>query len=280
MIWKTSRREISVDRTLVMAILNVTPDSFSDGGRFADQDAALARAGEIVSAGADIIDIGGESTRPNSRRVAPDEEIRRVVPIIEAIVKRFEVPVSIDTSKDEVARAALGAGAEIVNDVSGLRFDERIAGTTARTGAGLVLMHLRGTFETMHEMPPVEDVFADVSEGLRLSIETARRHGVEPDRIALDVGIGFSKSFEQNLQLISCLDRITGEFSDFPVLVGVSRKSFLGRILNGRGPTERIPGSISAGVIAIAGGARILRAHDVRATVDAARVADQILGMR
>ena len=165
MIWKTSRREISIDKTLVMAILNVTPDSFSDGGRFYSIDDALRQAEKLISDGADIIDIGGESTRPNSKRVSIDEEIKRVIPVIEEISKRFDIPISIDTSKSEVAEKAVEAGAEIINDISGLRFDEKIAEIAAKYKTGLVLMHLRGEFETMHKQNPVENIIEEVSKG-------------------------------------------------------------------------------------------------------------------
>src|SRR5688572_22567012 len=173
MIWQTSRRKLSFDRTLVMGILNVTPDSFSDGGRFHSVDAALKRAEQMIAEGADIIDIGGESTRPGSVRVSVEEETRRVVPVIGEIAKLFDVPVSIDTSKSEVAEGAIAAGAEIINDISGLRFDQRIADIAADRGTGLVLMHSRGNFETMHSQAPVEDIIDEVANDFRRSTALA-----------------------------------------------------------------------------------------------------------
>src|SRR5688500_13532246 len=167
MIWQTSRREISLEKTLVMAILNVTPDSFSDGGKFFLADEALKQAEKLISEGADILDIGGESTRPNSARVSAEEEMRRVCPVIEAISKRFDVPISIDTSRAAVAQMAVEAGAEIINDVSGLRFDEKIAEVAARYKTALILMHLRGEFETMHRQEPVSDILREVAAGFR-----------------------------------------------------------------------------------------------------------------
>ena len=259
-----------------MAILNVTPDSFSDGGKFYSIDDALRQAEKLVEEGADILDIGGESTRPNSARVSKEEEIRRVAPVIEAIVKRFDVPVSIDTSKAEVAEKAVESGAEIINDVSGLRFDERIAGVAARRKTGLILMHLRGTFETMHKLAPVENIMREVSEGFRWSIETAKNFGVTPEQIALDIGIGFSKTFEQNLELIAKLDKLVNEFSEFPMLVGASRKSFIGKITGGVTPNERINGSLASAAIAVWNGANIVRVHDVKATIETLKTVEAI----
>lgn len=274
-MWKTSRRAISLDVPLVMGILNVTPDSFSDGGRYADISAALQRADEMIAEGADVIDIGGESTRPGSKRVSADEEISRVVPVIEAISKRLDVPVSIDTSKSAVADAAVDAGAEIINDISGLRFDEAIADVAARHKTGLVLMHSRGEFETMHTQPPVEDIITEVEEDLRRSISAAAAAGVAGEQIVLDIGIGFGKTLDQNLKLIAQLDRLVKEFSRFPIMVGASRKSFLGKLLGKDDPKERLSGSLASAAIAVWNGAKILRVHDVAATVDAVKIVTQ-----
>ena len=274
-MWKTSRREISLDVPLVMGILNVTPDSFSDGGRYADINAALKRADEMIAEGADVIDIGGESTRPGSKRVSADDEISRVVPVIEAISKRLDVPVSIDTSKSAVANAAVDAGAEIINDISGLRFDEAIAEVAARHKTGLVLMHSRGEFETMHSQPPVEDIITEVEEDLRRSISSAAAAGVAAEQIVLDIGLGFGKTLDQNLKLIARLDRLVKEFPGFPILVGASRKSFLGKLLGKDDPKERLSGSLASAAIAVWNGAKILRVHDVAATVDAVKIVTQ-----
>lgn len=273
MFWQTSRRKLSLDRPLVMAILNVTPDSFSDGGEFLSIDAAMKQAESLIANGADILDIGGESTRPGSRQVPVEDEIRRVVPVIEAVSKQFDIPISIDTTKSAVAEKAVEAGAEIINDISGLRFDERIAEVAADQHAGLVLMNSRGTFETMHTQPPVEDIFADVIADFHRSIGVANMHGVNNEQIVLDVGIGFSKTFEQNLELLAKLDKIVIEFKAYPMLIGASRKSFIGKILGDVSPTERLEGSLAAALIAVRNGAKIIRVHDVKETVAAINVA-------
>ncbi len=274
--WTTNRRPISLARPLVMAILNVTPDSFSDGGRFASVDAALDQAEKLIADGADILDIGGESTRPGSIRVSVKEEIGRVMPVIKAISKRFDIPISIDTTKSEVARAAIDAGAEIINDISGLRFDPAIADGAAELGTGLVLMHSRGEFETMHSQPPVDDILSEVAADFRRSTKLAMSAGVKPEQIVLDVGIGFGKSFEQNLQLIAGLERLVEDFAGFPMLVGTSRKSFIGKLLGGATVDERLNGSLATVAIAVWNGAAIIRAHDVRPTVEAAATAFEL----
>jgi len=255
-----------------MAILNVTPDSFSDGGQLLTVDDSLRRAEMSVAEGADILDIGGESTRPGSSRISVDEETRRVVPAIEAIAKRFEVPVSVDTSKAEVARRALAAGAEIINDISGLRFDERIGDVAAATGAGLALMHSRGDFEEMHKQPEVADILNEVADGLRAAIAKAKSFGVADECIALDVGIGFGKTRDQNLELLAKLDRLTAEFSERPMLIGTSRKSFIGKLLNDAPVDERLAGSIAAATVAIWNGANIIRVHDVKESAEAVTI--------
>ena len=276
MIWQTSRRAISLEKTFVMAILNVTPDSFSDGGRFFSETEALKLAEKFIEEGAGVLDIGGESTRPNSARVSAAEEIRRVVPIIEAIAKRFDIPVSIDTSKREVAEKAIQSGAEIINDISGLRFDERLAEVAAKTNSGLILMHLRGDFETMHRQTPVENIISEVKTGLHWSIEKARSFGVKTENIALDVGIGFSKTFDQNLELIAKLKILTDKFSNYPMLVGTSRKSFIGKILNDAPVGERLQGSLASAAIAVWNGAKIVRVHDVKATVEMLKTVEAV----
>lgn len=276
MIWRTSRRTIGLDRTLVMAILNVTPDSFSDGGRFASLDEAVKQTERLISEGADILDVGGESTRPGSARVSADEEVKRVVPVIEAVAKRFDVPVSIDTSKAEVARAAIDAGAEIVNDISGFIFDPLLASVCAETDAGAVLMHLRGSFESMHSQEPVTDVIAEVARGWRESLGIAASAGVESDRVALDIGIGFGKTLAQNLELIAKLDKLVDEFSRYPILVGASRKSFIGKILDGSPPDQRLGGSLAAATVAVWNGARIVRVHDVAETARTVRLTEAL----
>lgn len=274
--WQTSRRQILFNKTLVMAILNATPDSFSDGGKFFSLDDALRQAEKLISEGADILDIGGESTRPKSKQVTIDEEIKRVVPVIEAIEKRFDIPISIDTSKSEVAEKAVESGAEIINDISGLSFDARTAETAVRYQTGLVLMHLRGSFETMHSQNPVEDIFKEVSDDLCKSIQSAKNFGVGDSQIVLDVGIGFSKTFEQNLELIANLDKIISEFSEYPMLVGTSRKSFIGKILGDAATDERLNGSLASAAVSAWKGANILRVHDVKQTVETLKVIDAL----
>ena len=276
MHWQTSRRKLDLERPLVIAILNVTPDSFSDGGKFADPDAALKQADKFIAVGADIIDIGGESTRPGSKKVPVNEEIARVVPIIEAITKRFDIPISIDTTKSEVAKAAVDTGAEIINDISGLRFDESIATVAAKHNTGLVLMHSRGEFETMHSQPPVDDIMVDVAADFRRAVTIAEASGLQPENIALDIGIGFGKTFEQNLELLAKLDKLVIEFEKYPMLVGTSRKSFIGKILDGAPPNERLSGSIASVAIAVWNGAKIVRVHDVNETVETLKIVSEI----
>ncbi len=276
MIWQTSRRNIELTEPLVMGILNATPDSFSDGGEFVSLDDAIKRAGVMIAEGAAIIDIGGESTRPGSERVTAEVEIERVVPVIAAITTRFDVPVSIDTSKSEVANAAVDAGAEIINDISGLRWEPSIADVAADSGAGLILMHSRGGFETMHSQPPVDDIFTEVASGFEKALETARSRGVRDQQIVLDVGIGFGKTADQNLELLAKLDRLVSEFATFPVLVGTSRKSFIGKILGGESPSDRLSGSLATATIAAWHGAKIFRVHDVRETVETIAMVEAI----
>jgi dihydropteroate synthase len=269
--WQTSRRTIAIDRPLVMGILNATQNSFSDGGRFNELDVATARIEQMIFDGADIIDIGGESTRPGSVRVEANEEIRRVIPIVEAAI-RFDVPISIDTSKASVARAAIGVGAEIINDISGLRFDAEMAAAAADTGAGLVLMHSRGDFAEMHSQPAAANIFDEVCSGLAASIETADAAGIADEKIVLDVGIGFGKTWEQNLELLARHGDIAERFAGVPFLIGVSRKSFIGKVLGDVPPDKRLAGSIAAAIYAVERGASIVRTHDVRETSDALRV--------
>lgn len=276
-IWRTARREFDLSKKpLVMGILNVTPDSFSDGGRFLGVEAALQQADKMIAEGADILDVGGESTRPNSRRVSVEEETRRVLPVIAEIDRRFRVPVSIDTSKSGVAIRAVEQGAEIINDVSGLRFDPRLGEVAAREKTGLVLMHLRGEFETMHRQPPVTDILKEVADGFRQSVRRAVAAGNEPERICLDPGIGFSKTFEQNLELIAKLDKLCKMFPEFPMLVGLSRKSFIGKILEGAPVDQRLTGTLAASAVSVWNGAAIVRVHDVRETVEMIKVVREL----
>ena len=280
--WHIRDRVLPIgQRTLIMGILNVTPDSFSDGGQFLTLDSALAHAEQMISEGADIIDVGGESTRPGGEPVSADDEIKRVVPIIQALTSRTDTPISVDTTKSEVARAALDAGAAIVNDISALRFDFYVADAVARARAGLVLMHSRGTPATMHRLPPVADIMGEVTHSLRASINMAERRGVKRESIVIDPGIGFGKSQEQNLELIARLDQLIAAFPDYPLLIGTSRKSFIGRILADETGTpapaeDRLHGTMATITAAILHGAHIIRVHDVKAAAETIRVAESI----
>lgn len=276
-LWHTSKRALDYsEKTLVMGILNVTPDSFSDGGDFYNFDKALKHSEKLIEDGADIIDIGGESTRPDSKEVDVDVEIKRVVPIIEGIRKRFDVPISIDTYKGKVADEAIEAGAEIINDISGLRFDGRICEIALERKTGLVLMNLRGQFDTMHTQDPETDIVSKVCDGLEWSIGKAKSCGIRHDQLCLDVGIGFSKTQKQNLELIAKLEVLRNKFSEYPFLLGVSRKSFIGGITGQPVSDQRLIGSLAANVIAVWNGANIVRVHDVRSTVESLLVADAI----
>lgn len=269
-------------RVQVMGVLNVTPDSFSDGGRFDDVERAVERALEMEAEGADILDIGGESTRPGSHTVSFEKESARVFPVLERLQAKLRIPVSVDTTKLEVARGAIQRGAEIINDISGLRFDASLADLSAKTGAALVLMHSRGTPETMQQLPSVEDIFAEVIGGLRWSVEQAVERGVEQSKLILDPGIGFGKTVEQNLQLINRLDRLAAEFG-LPILLGTSRKSFIKRTLDQRmnatkrnDERERLAGTAASSIIGILRGARIVRVHDLAEIVASVRLTEAI----
>jgi dihydropteroate synthase len=275
--WKLARRSLPYgERTLVMGVLNVTPDSFSDGGQFFSPDRAIAHAEQMIEEGADIIDIGGESTRPGSEFVSEEEELRRVIPIVKRVAANASVPISVDTTKAGVARAALEAGAEVVNDISGLRFDPLIADEVAKAKAGLILMHSRGTPKTMQQLPPVGDIMNEVITGLRDGLAIAERHGVPEESIAIDPGIGFGKTAEQNFELLAKLKQLSQAFDNFPIMVGTSRKAFIGKVLGDAPPDQRIHGTIATVVASTLKGAHIVRVHDVKAVVEAVRVADQI----
>lgn len=266
-----------------MGVLNITPDSFSDGNQFLSFEKAVAHAAQIVEEGADIIDVGGESTRPGGEPVTAEDEIARVVPVIAELAKRFPTPISIDTTKSEVARAALDAGASIVNDISALRFDFHVADEAGKVGAGLVLMHSRGTPATMHKLPPVPDIMHEVTRSLRSSIHMAEQRGVKSESIVVDPGIGFGKSQEQNIELIAKLDQLIDAFPKYPMLIGTSRKSFIGRILadaeGNPAPTDqRLHGTMASIIAAVLKGAHIVRVHDVKACVESVLVAEAILG--
>lgn len=262
-------------KTLIMGVLNVTPDSFYDKGRFFDKKKAVSHALAMVSDGADIIDIGGESTRPGAKEVGASEEMDRVIPVIEAVAGRIKKPVSIDTRKAVVAGAALKAGACIVNDVSALRHDPSMAGVAAKFGAAVILMHMKGTPETMQAAPRYKDVIKEIAAYLKESANLAARAGVKKDNIIVDPGIGFGKTLEHNLEILRRLKdfKILGH----PVCIGTSRKSFIGRILGSDDPEDRLAGTIAACAAAIMNGADILRVHDVKEAAEAARITDSIM---
>ena len=250
----------------LMGVVNVTPDSFSDGGAFLEADAAIAQGRRLVAEGADLVDVGGESTRPGAAPVSADEEIERVLPVVEAIAGDGKATVSIDTSKLEVAEAALAAGAGYVNDVTAFRAAPELAGLVAQAGVDCCLMHMRGEPRTMQVDPRYDDVVADVAAFLEERLAFAVREGVPEERVHLDPGIGFGKTIDHNLELLRRLDEIAA--LGRPVVVGTSRKSFLGKI-TGRDVTERVPATVATSVIAYLNGARIFRVHDVAATRDA-----------
>jgi dihydropteroate synthase len=267
------------ERTLVMGVLNVTPDSFSDGCRFLDPQSAIEHALEMARAGADLLDIGGESTRPGSTGTAAETELARILPVLEGLRGALKIPVAVDTRKSQVAEVAISAGAQIINDISGLRLDPRIAKVAQRRGVPLILMHMRGEPATMQKGPFARDVMKDVVQGLRASIRKARAAGIPKSQIVVDPGIGFGKSFEQNYELLRKLPELAK--LGYPLLVGTSRKGFLGRTLARDGksapPEERLWATAATVTASILGGAHIVRVHDVAEIAQVARVADCLL---
>jgi dihydropteroate synthase len=278
--WKIRDRTFTWgSRTYLMGILNVTPDSFSDGGQFNSVEAALTQARRLVQTGTDILDVGGQSTRPGAEEISLEEELNRVVPVIEAIRTDTDealrtVPISIDTTRFEVARAAVRAGADIVNDISGGTFDKAMLSTVADLGVPIILMHMRGTPATMQQHTHYEDLIGEISEFLQHQINDAIAVGVNPSQIAIDPGIGFAKTYPQNLELLRRLP----DFHSLgcPLLVGPSRKRFIGWILDQPDPQKRVWGTAAACCAAIAGGADILRVHDGPEMHDVLRVADAV----
>jgi dihydropteroate synthase len=273
--WKLKQRDITLgERTTLMGVLNVTPDSFSDGGKYSDPDRAFARALEMEEQGADIIDIGAESTRPGSTRIPAEEELRRLVPVLKRLKDRLTIPISVDTYKAEVAERAVELGAEIVNDPSGLTFEPQLARTVANLSAGLVLNHMRGRPETWAKLGPMSDPMTAIARDLDAAVSRARLAGVDRTRLAIDPGIGFGKRKEQNSLILGRLAQLAG--MDLPILVGPSRKQFLARA------TAEETRYATAGAVAacVLSGAHIIRVHDVREMRAAADVADEILRMQ
>ncbi len=261
-------------KTYLMGVLNVTPDSFSDGGLHFDIGRAVEHAIKLVEDGADIIDIGGESTRPGSNAVSADEELSRTIPVIESVARRLAAPISIDTCKAEVAMRAINAGASIVNDISGLRFDPAMAKAVASLGVPVIVMHIKGIPRDMQKNPVYEALVPEIMDYLRTSIRMAVEAGIREDMIVVDPGIGFGKNFDHNLQILRDLNEFTALGK--PIAVGVSRKAFIGRILSGAPTSERLEGTAAAVAISIINGANIVRAHDVKEIAKVVKVADAI----
>jgi dihydropteroate synthase len=258
-----------------MGVLNVTPDSFSDGGLYSEREKAVARGLALFAAGADIVDVGGESTRPGSSRVEAEEERRRVVPVIEALRSRGGGLLSVDTTKAEVARAALDAGADVVNDVSGFRFDPELAPLVAERGVPAIVMHLRGDFSLMHERPAYSDVMGEVTSELQEAVDRGIEAGISAEKIIVDPGIGFGKNAAHSLEVLRRLSELSR--LDRPVLAGPSRKSFIGTVL-GVGVGERLMGTAAAVAACVLGGAHIVRVHDVPEMREVVTVCDAIVG--
>ena len=274
-IFQVNGKEFTLGpKTWIMGVLNVTPDSFSDGGQYLDKNKAVKRGLRLIEEGSDIIDIGGESTRPGSEPIPAEEEIRRVIPVIKSLREKTEALISVDTTKSEVARAALDAGADIINDISSLRFDPGMAPLAAEKGVPVILMHMKGMPKTMQVNPYYEDVLQEVRSFLQERIHEAQAAGIKRERIVIDPGIGFGKRLEDNLALINKL-HVLGEL-DRPILIGTSRKSFIGNILD-LPPQERLEGSIASSILSMAHGAHILRVHDVAAIKRAVLVAEAIM---
>ena len=272
--WRCRDRVIRFDRSAcIMGILNVTPDSFSDGGTWIDPEKAVAHALEMIDEGADIIDIGGESTRPGAEAVDAEEEIKRVIPVVRTLRAQSDIPISVDTCKASVAQSALDAGADIINDISACTMDPAMQETARRTQAGLILMHMSGTPQTMQQAPHYQNVVAEVAAYLQNRLEFCRREGLDERRIALDPGIGFGKTPEHNVQLLAGIPELIS--LGRPLLIGISRKSVLGHI-TGRTVSERLAAGLAAAVCALERGAHILRVHDVKETCDAAKVVSTI----
>ena len=262
------------NKTHIMGVLNVTPDSFSDGGFFFDKESAVQHAYYLIENGADILDIGGESTRPGSAALPLEEELRRTIPVIQAVARSVHIPVSIDTCKAEVARRALDAGASIVNDISGLRFDPEMPQVVAEYGVPVIVMHIKGTPKDMQTHPVYEALIPEIMDYLRCSIRLAADSGIPEDRVIIDPGIGFGKTVDHNLEIIKNLKEFT--LLGRPVAIGVSRKSFIGKLLGGAPPSARMEGTAAAVAISIVNGAHIVRVHDVKEMAKVARVADAI----
>jgi dihydropteroate synthase len=262
------------ERTLVMGVLNVTPDSFSDGGRFFEPGKAIDHGLLMAKQGADIIDVGGESSRPGADAVPLDEELRRVIPVIAGLASRLEIPISVDTYKAQVAERAIEAGAQMINDISGLSFDPQLPAVAARFDTPLVIMHIKGNPKTMQQAPCYGDVMAEIIASLRAGIERAERHGVDPHQVIVDPGIGFGKRVEDNLSILNRLEELA--VLERPVLIGTSRKSFIGAVLE-QEIDQRVMGTLATVAVSVLKGAHIVRVHDVPAIRQTAAMVDAII---
>ncbi len=261
-------------RTYLMGILNVTPDSFSDGGQFHSLAAALKQARDLIDGGADVLDVGGQSTRPQAIAISLEEELDRVIPVIQAVRQETDIPISVDTTRAAVAQAAIAAGADILNDISGATYDPAMLSIAAASSAPIILMHLRGTPQTMQQLTTYQDLMGEIRDFLQQRLAAALAAGVLPGKVAIDPGIGFAKTYDQNLEILRRLPELHA--LPCPLLVGTSRKSFIGHILDQPNPQERVWGTAATCCAAIAHSANILRVHDVRQMRDVCRVADAI----
>jgi dihydropteroate synthase len=275
-IWKIGERVFNVSRQgLIMGVLNVTPDSFSDGGNFFAREKAIERGLAMAAEGAHIIDVGGESTRPGAEPVAAEEELRRVIPVIEKLRAKIDVAISIDTSKSDVARAAIQAGASIVNDVTGGRGDEEMLPLVAETNSAFIIMHMQGTPRTMQNQPRYADVVLEIADFFRQQYARAIVYNIDPMAIAFDPGIGFGKTLEHNLELLAQLEKLRA--CDRPIVIGVSRKSFLGKLINSAQISDRLAAAVALTSLLRMHGADVLRVHDVKENVNALKVTEAIL---
>jgi dihydropteroate synthase len=274
---KLTWRNFSFDfskKTYIMGVLNITPDSFSDGGIYFDKSSAIERAYQLVEEGADIIDIGGESTRPGSEPISIQEELRRTIPVIESIAEKIKIPISIDTYKSEVAKSALDAGASMVNDISGLRFDPKMPYVVSEYKVPVVIMHIKGPPKDMQVNPVYEALIPEIMDYFRIGIKIATGAGISEDKIIIDPGIGFGKTFNHNLEIINNLREFT--FLEKPILIGLSRKAFIGKILGDAPVTERLEGTAAAVAISIINGANMIRVHDLKEMAKVAKVTDAV----
>jgi len=261
-------------RTYLMGILNVTPDSFSDGGNFYSEDNAVKQGLKMVDEGADIIDIGGQSTRPGAKQITLEEELNRVIPVVQALRQKSDIPISVDTTRSEVAKEAIASGADIINDISGGTFDREMLPTIATLNIPIILMHIKGTPETMQSLTDYQDLIGEIQDFLQKQINQATNLGIKKEHIIIDIGIGFAKNYEQNIELLRAISQF--KLMNFPLLVGTSRKSFIGKILNQDDPKKRVWGTAASCAYAITQGVDILRVHDVAPMYDIVRVTDAI----